>query len=468
MINVKNYVKTLEGKPVAVFGLGASGLSCVRALVASGASVTAWDDRAETHKAAKENGAKTQPVTADNINSFAALVLAPGVPLHGDNPHPVALAALSAGVEIIGDIEILHRSKQGRKTIGVTGTNGKSTTVTLIAHILKTCGVGMALGGNIGTPVLDTKKPATGGAFVLELSSFQIDLSPTFAPDIAILLNVTPDHIDRHGSVEEYAAIKERIFANPKGAAIIGVNDDPSIAIYERLKAQEGKRVIPVCVAEDCENGVYVLDGVLFDAMAGQPQEIGSLNSITTLQGTHNQQNVAAAYAAAKLFDIAPQDILEAIRTYPGLAHRQFPVRVINGVAYINDSKATNAEAAGKALACNKNIYWILGGRPKDGGLSGLEAYTGNIKHAFLIGEAAEEFADWLEKHQIPHHISGDLGTAVLEAHAMAQAARGQPGGGGAVLLSPAAASYDQFRSFEHRGDAFTELVNALDGEMAV
>ena len=464
MIDVKNYVKTLGGKPVAVFGLGASGLSCIRVLTAAGASVTAWDDRAETHKAAKEAGAKLAALDEKNIGKFAALVVAPGIPLRGDNAHPVVQAARQAGVEILGDVEILHRTHHKRKTIGVTGTNGKSTTVTLISHILNTCGVSVALGGNIGTPVLDTKKPAKDGAFVIELSSFQIDLCPSFAPDIGVLLNITPDHIDRHGSVEEYAAIKERIFANPEGVAVIGVNDDHSRAIYERLKTQEGRRVIPVCVGDNCENGVFVTDSVLYDATAGQPQEIGSLNSITTLHGVHNHQNVAAAYAVSKLFDIAPQDILDAVKSYPGLAHRQFPVRVINGVAYINDSKATNAEAAGKALACHKNIYWIVGGRPKEGGLSGLEQYAGSIKHAFLIGEAADDFAAWMENHQIPHHISGDLGTALLEAHSMAQAGRGQPGGGGAVLLSPAAASYDQFRSFEHRGDTFTDLVNALEG----
>ncbi len=468
MIDVSKYVKTLERRPVAVFGLGASGLSAVKALVKAGANVVAWDDKAQTHKDGKEAGAKIKLINEENIGDFAALVLGPGVPLHGDNPHEVTVAAQNAGVEIIGDIEVLHRCKHGRKTIGITGTNGKSTTTALVSHVLESCGIDNVMGGNIGKPVLDTRLPKKDGYFVQELSSFQLDLCPTFAPDIAVLLNITADHIDRHGSMEGYATTKERIFRNAEGAAVISIDDDYCRDIYERLKKIEDKKVVPLTVGREIEGGVYVEEGVLYDSTGGEAQEVGSLNSVSTLNGSHNHQNAGAAYAVARLCGLEPAAILEAIKSYPGLPHRQYPVRKINGVAYINDSKATNAEAAGKALACHNNIYWIVGGKPKDGGLNGLEQYVSNIKHAFLIGEAAEDFAGWLDKHQVPHQLAKTIDVAVQQAHVMAQGDRGQPGGGGVVLLSPAAASYDQFKSFEDRGNQFTELVKALDdGDMA-
>lgn len=300
---------------------------------------------------------------------------------------------------------------------------------------------------------------------VLELSSFQLDLCRSYAPDIAIWVNVSADHIDRHGSMEGYVAAKERIFARPDQAVIIGVDDKYSAAVYERLKGEEGRRVIPISTEKEISGGVYAIGGVLYDATQDVVREIGSLNNILTLPGVHNKQNAAAAYAAARIAGLEPAAILEAMQSYPGLAHRQFTARIISGVAYINDSKATNADSAARALACHQNIYWIVGGRKKEGGLNGLETFMNRVKHAFVIGESMDEFVKWLEGYNVPATPCKTMDIAVSHAHRLAQEGRGQPGGAGVVLLSPACASYDQYKSYAHRGDVFTDLVNALPEE---
>ena len=466
MIDSKFFVKTLDEKPVAVFGLARTGLATIRALRASGATVIAWDDNETAHAKARNAGAKVKELTDEALKDCAALVLAPGVPLHFPEPHRVVLAARRMCVEIISDIEVLHRCNHGRMVIGVTGTNGKSTTTALTAHVLNACGVKSVAGGNIGHAALDLDMPPKTGALVLELSSYQLDLCPSFTPDIAIMLNITPDHTDRHGNIENYAASKERIFGG-EGVAIIGVDDDYSRAMCERVTKKGERKVIPVSVLKKAPGGVYVKNNILFDDMNGKNKEIGTLANIMTLNGLHNMQNAAMAYAACRAFGLKSADILAALKTYPGLPHRQFPVRIINGVAYINDSKATNAEAAGKALACYHNIYWIIGGRAKEGGLNGLEPFMDRVPHAFVIGEAAEEFSRWLKKLGIQHTISGTLDVAVEQAHEMAQADRGQPGGAGVVLLSPACASFDQYSSYEERGDHFVKLVSKLKEKAA-
>jgi UDP-N-acetylmuramoylalanine--D-glutamate ligase len=468
MIDVTPFIKTLNGKPVAVFGLGLSGLATINALKAAGASVIAWDDKIPAQQAAEKLGANIMPLDVTALENCACLILAPGVP-YTHNPHAVVIAAQEAGVEIIGDLEILHRVNHGHKTIGITGTNGKSTTTALTAHILNSAGKTSSMGGNIGKPVLDLDIPKNDGAFVLEISSYQVDLCPTFRPDIAALMNITPDHIDRHGSVEGYAAAKEHMFEG-EGLAVIGVDDEPSVTIYEHMLAFETgtRKVVPVSCNRELESGIYVLDGQLYDRMDGAlPLPPISLNGITTLMGTHNHQNAAIAYAICKLCGLKADEILTHIKTYPGLPHRQFTARTINGVAYINDSKATNAVSAGKALASYSNIYWIAGGRPKEGGLNGLENLLSNVKHTFIIGEAMEEFSGWLTLHSAPHTNSGTLQAALAQAHDMAQAARGQPGGAGVVLLSPACASFDQFKSFEERGNVFMNLIMDLREEEA-
>lgn len=468
MIDCKTYVDTLDGKPVAVFGLGLSGLSTVEALCAAGATVMAWDDRAETHEPAKQAGAKVQPLDEKSLKGCAALVLAPGVPLNFPKPHPVVLAARENDVEIIGDLEILHRCNHGRKTVGITGTNGKSTTTALLGHILAEAGCSVSVGGNIGTPALAMDMPDEGGFFVFEISSYQMDLCPGFRPDVSILLNITPDHLERHGNFKNYIAAKARIFEG-EGTAVISLDDEPCRRVFERLVSYElGKRkVISISCEGEVEQGVYASQGTLFDAIDGQAFGVGSLSGILSLRGSHNHQNVAAAYAVCRELEpnLKASTLLDATKSFPGLPHRQFQVRVINGIPYINDSKATNAEAASKALTAYRNIYWIAGGRPKGDGLDDLHEFIPGVRHAFLIGEASTAFAGWLDQYSIPYTLCGELQNAVHQAHTLAQEERGRPGGAGVVLLSPACASFDQFKSFEERGDKFTEFVSALKGE---
>ncbi len=464
MIDVSAFVGTLNGKAVAVYGLGISNLAAIAALKAAGATVVAGDDKGEKLQAARDLGAETpSQFLQDDFSRYACLVLAPGVPLQYPAPHPVVLKAKEAGIEIICDLEILHRCNHGRATVGITGTNGKSTTTALTGHILNACGIPAAVGGNIGNAALGLDLPPPGGAFVLEISSFQLDLCPTFAPEIAVHLNLTPDHMDRHNTMEEYAISKLRIFRG-RGDAVIGVDDEPSRGMLETVTAAGERKIHPLSVRKKLTSGVFVQDGAVFDALAGEPVEVFRLN-VTSLPGVHNHQNAAAAYAVTRLLGLPPEAIYEAMKTFPGLRHRQFLVRIINGVAYINDSKATNADATARALDCYRNIYWIAGGQPKEGGLDGLDGYMDRIRHAFLIGEAADDFAVWLDKRGVSYSISRTLDRALGEAHHRAQADRGQPGGAGTVLLSPACASYDQFNNFGERGDMFTALVEQLPEE---
>jgi len=466
MVDCKKYAQRIAGKPVAVFGLGKSGLSVVKALTKAGIEVLAWDDKEEARNKAEKAGAEVKKLSKTALKKCANLILAPGIPLHYPQPHEVAIAAQEAECPIIGDIELFYQCEPGCKLLALTGTNGKSTTVTLIKHVLDSCKVKATLGGNIGAPIMDTKlPPKKDGVAVLEMSSFQLDLCDTFTADIAVLLNVTPDHIDRHGTMAEYAESKSRIFKGA-GQGVIGVDDEFCKALYRKLSEDETMHLIPVSVTEKIENGIYVEQGKLIDNTGSEPFEVGSLNGIAKLHGAHNHQNAAATYAALRLLGLQAEEIMEAFRSFPGLPHRQFPVRSVNGVVYINDSKATNAEATSKALANYRNIYWIVGGREKDGGLKGLERYADHITHAFLIGETADQFAKWMDLHGIEYNISHTLEIALKQAHVMAQKSRGQPGPSGVVMLSPACASYDQFENFEKRGDVFTDLVKELEEDI--
>ena len=370
------------------------------------------------------------------------LVLSPGIPLTHPQPHEVVSKAEKAGLEIICDIELFFRIHPGLKSVGITGTNGKSTTVSLLSHILSEAGIKNALGGNIGTAIFDLK---VGGKakpewMILELSSYQIDLCPNFRPDISAVLNITPDHIDRHGSVENYAAVKERIF-EPKqgetpGVAIICNDDEYTKEMLIRAKATNAREIIEVSYQ--------------------------AAPNVNTLKGDHNIQNMACASAAAEKIGLSQQQIQKGIESFPGLNHRQYLVRTINGVGYVNDSKATNAASVATALECQNNVYWIVGGRKKKTGLAGLEKFFDHINHAFLIGETTEEFTEWFNQYGIEYSRCYTLENAVGQAHAMAQAGRGKPGGTGVVLLSPACASFDQYESFEKRGEHFSELVEGL------
>ncbi|HSM94930.1 MAG TPA: UDP-N-acetylmuramoyl-L-alanine--D-glutamate ligase [Rhizomicrobium sp.] len=460
---------TFAKADVAVFGLARSGIASVRSLVEGGARVFAWDDREENRTAAKKEGAIIQPFADWQWQKIRALVLSPGVPLTHPAPHAVVVAAKEAGVEIIGDMELFarqiraDRAKPGRAPIiAVTGTNGKSTTTALVGHILAQCGFVAEVGGNIGKSALDLAPPSAKTIYVLEVSSYQIDLSPGLTPDVSVLTNITPDHIDRHGSLDNYAAVKARLLAQTAktGQICIGVDDAQTAAIYTRCASAAGAEAVPVSVGKVLGRGIFVLDGALYDAQGQRAAQVMNMSSAPHLPGAHNWQNAALAFAAVKPFIKNVRSIVSAIASFPGLAHRIEDVGRIGKVRFINDSKATNAEAAERALVCFPDIYWIAGGRAKEGGIESLKPYFDRIRKAYLIGEAAGAFANTLG--DTPHEISGTLEKAVAAAYADARASGvAAP----VVLLSPACASFDQFKDFEARGDAFRMAVEGLSSQ---
>lgn len=455
-------VTDFRDRRVAVMGLGRSGLAAARALMAGGAEVRAWDNDDARREAAAIEGVPVVDLTACDWSDMAALVLSPGIPHSFPAPHPVAVRALEAGCDIICDVDLLGRAAPRARFIGVTGTNGKSTVTALLGHILASAGVRARIGGNIGVPVLELDPPGPAGWYVLEMSSYQLERTFSIRFDIAILLNITPDHLDRHGGMAGYVAAKKRIFAGQGASdvAIVGVDDDDSRAIFDALHASGRRRVVPISAERELPDGVSTSDaGTLRDASGDGDDITVNIGGIPTLPGRHNRQNAAAAWAAARAAGLAPDEILKGIASYPGLPHRQQIVAVIDGVTYVNDSKATNAEAAAKALASYDAVYWIAGGRPKEGGIASLAPWFARIRHAFLIGEAAEGFARTLEG-RVPYTISRTLASAVRDARDLA--AGGEDSS--VVLLSPACASFDQFDDYEARGRAFAELVADLPG----
>ncbi|HUB85424.1 MAG TPA: UDP-N-acetylmuramoyl-L-alanine--D-glutamate ligase [Rhizomicrobium sp.] len=450
---------------VAVFGLARSGVASVKSLVEGGARVFAWDDKEESRAAAKREGAVIQPFAEWPWKRLKALILSPGVPLTHPAPHAVVLAAKEAGVEVIGDMELFAREMRSDRTkagrapvIAITGTNGKSTTTALIGHILAQCGFNAEVGGNIGKAVLELNAPSAKSVYVLEVSSYQIDLAPGLTPDISVLTNITPDHIDRHGTLENYAAVKARLLDQTAqdGQICIGVDDALTSSIYTRFSAG-ARETTPVSVGKVLGRGVFVLDGILYDAQGQRAAAVTNLAAATALPGAHNWQNAALAYAAVKPLVKDARQIAAAITSFPGLPHRIEDVGRIGKVRFINDSKATNAEAAERALVCFPDIFWIAGGRAKDGGIESLRAQFSRVRKAYLIGEAADSFARTLAG--TPHEISGTLEKAVESAFADA---RNSNVAAPVVLLSPACASFDQFADYEQRGEVFRELAKAL------
>ncbi|MSO98239.1 MAG: UDP-N-acetylmuramoyl-L-alanine--D-glutamate ligase [Rhodospirillaceae bacterium] len=452
-------VFTFAGQRVGVMGLGKSGLSAAAALKAGGAKVAVWDDKPEQRKIATTAGWDLLDANADRLD-IAALVWSPGVPHTLPKPHALALKARAQNIPMMCDVDLLCRAQESASFIGITGTNGKSTTTALTAHIFRQAGRTADVGGNLGTPALDLAALGAMGTYVLELSSYQLELVPSLMLETAIFLNITPDHLDRHGSMDGYVAAKKRIFNGQRHprTAIIGIDDAYSAALRDQLLRAGGHNVIPISVKQSVAGGVYVENGVLMDATGRRPTQIADLRSIATLPGEHNWQNAAAASAAALSQGIAAPVIAAALASFKGLAHRQELVAVVDGVRFINDSKATNADAAEKALRCYQNIYWIAGGRGKEGGIASLKPLFPRIRHAFLIGEAADEFADALEGH-VAHDLYEDLEAAIEDAGDRALAEK-LPGA--VVLLSPACASFDMFKNFEQRGDLFRTEVRAL------
>jgi UDP-N-acetylmuramoylalanine--D-glutamate ligase len=461
-------VRIFAGRDVAVQGLGVSGLAAARALQAGGAHAVVWDDKESAREEAAAQGFTLSDLQAADWSSFAALVLAPGIPLTHPEPHWSVTRAREAGVEVIGDMELFFRERAragapGRVVV-ITGTNGKSTTTALTAHLLAAAGKRVALGGNIGKAVLDLELFAPDLIYVIELSSFQIELAPGLSPDAAALLNITPDHLDRHFTLANYTNIKSSIFARlgPGGTAVIGIDDATSRVIADRLKGPVA--VKRIAVGTPVETGVFARDGVLHEMEAGVELAHVDLAGIGSLRGAHNWQNAAAAYALARSQGVAPAAIAQGLKSFAGLSHRMEQVARRGKVLFVNDSKATNADAAGKALASFTDIYWIIGGRPKEGGLGGLEPFFPKIARAYLIGEAAEAFARQLGD-AVDHVQCGTLARAVEQAAADAGRSDAKEP---VVLLSPACASYDQFVNFAKRGDAFREMVMGLDGAEGV
>lgn len=453
-------VTTFKDRKVALFGLGGSGLATARALLAGGADVVAFDDNPDSVARAAAENIVTGDLRQLDWTAVAALVLAPGVPLTHPKPHWSVGLARAAGAEVIGDIELFVRERRARAPdaplIAITGTNGKSTTTALVAHILTHSGRDTQLGGNIGRAVLTLAPPQADRFYVIECSSYQIDLAPTIDPTAGILLNLTPDHLDRHGTMQHYADVKERLVAGGQ-TAIVGVDDGYCELIADRI-GRAGGKVVRISKRLKLENGIYNDGHRIMRSENGTVEEIADLNGIQTLRGSHNAQNAAAAIAACLALGLSVAEIRAGLSSFAGLKHRMQPVGKRGKVVFVNDSKATNADAAAPALSSYDRIYWIAGGLPKEGGITTLAPLFPRIAKAYLIGEAAPTFAVTLGD-SVPYEIAGTLDRAL--AHAAADASA--DGAESAVMLSPACASFDQYKNFEIRGEHFVSLVSMLE-----
>ena len=483
-------VPGFEGRRVAVFGLGRSGITAARALQAGGAVPVLWDDGVSGRMQAEAEGFIVEDLTRADWSGFAALVLSPGAPLTHPKPHWTVERAHAAGVPVIGDVELFARAldalPQGQRprVVAITGTNGKSTTTALIGWVLKSAGLSVHIGGNIGIGVLALPAPTADAVYVIEVSSYQLDLTTTFAPDVAILTNVSPDHLDRHGGMEGYVAAKRRIFQaqGPEALALVGVDEAWGQGIASDLRAQ-GRRVcmvstlsvipgpdaqrsepgtqtaepvaeawVPGSAAPPRNDGIEATPGLL--TIDGKP--IADLSAARSLPGRHNAQNAAFAYAAVRALGVSHDAAVEGLMTFPGLAHRMEAVGRLGAVRFINDSKGTNADAARQALASYPSVFWIAGGKAKEGGIDSLRDLFPHVAKAYLIGEAADAFSVTLA--DTPHVVAHTMERAVELAAADAAKAGGEQ----VVLLSPACASFDQFPDFEVRGEAFRAAVLAL------
>ncbi|MEM8839743.1 MAG: UDP-N-acetylmuramoyl-L-alanine--D-glutamate ligase [Pseudomonadota bacterium] len=448
-------VTTFAGKRVLLFGLGGSGLATAEAFVAGGAEILCFDDDAGRVAEAEARGLSVGDLRDVDFSDYDALILSPGVPLTHPKPHWSVEKARAASIEIIGDVDVFARERRAAAPdcpfVAITGTNGKSTTTALIHHCLKAAGRDSQMGGNIGRAVLTLDPPRPNSHYVVECSSYQIDLAPTLDPSIGVHLNLSPDHLDRHGTFEHYANVKARL-AYGSQTAVVGVDDQASLEI---ASATEGRGVPVIRVAL---NGVADIEGRNQKVLKGG-QVVADLEGIVSLRGEHNLQNAAIAWAVLSELGLAPEEIRAGFRSFGGLAHRMEQVAEKNGVLFINDSKATNAEAAARALASFDGIYWILGGVAKDGGIESLNPFFPKIRHAFLIGDASDLFAKSLSGH-VAFTPAGTLKNAVEGAARMAlEAVKNGAAANPVVLLSPACASFDQFANFEVRGDCFREAV---------
>ena len=462
-------VTVFAGKKVAVFGLGKSGLLSAGALVKGGADVVAYDDSEKMCADAASAGLGVQNLREIDWSEIAALVLAPGVPLTHPTPHWTVQLAQKAGVEVIGDIELFcrEREKSGADCplIAITGTNGKSTTTALTAHLIASAGFDAQMGGNIGVPVLALEPFMQNRVYVLEVSSYQIDLAPSLRATVGILLNVTEDHLDRHGTIENYAALKTLLPASVEkgGTAVIAVDDRWTRSAADRIE-RAGHKVVRVSTTGQLRDGYFAEGTRIMRADNGKAHPAVQLAGIGSLRGLHNAQNAACAVAACAAIGIDLPTIQKGLVRFPGLAHRMQQIGRKGSILYVNDSKATNADSAAKALGSFNDIFWIAGGKPKTGGIASLAEFFARIRKAYLIGEAAEDFAHTLEG-KVPYEIVGVMSAAVDAATRDAEAsALKEP----VILLSPACASFDQYPNFEVRGKAFADLVRAVPGVEAI
>lgn len=452
MGNLQRYA----GKRIGILGMARSGLAAAKALRAAGAEVLAFDDKPEALAGALAVGCRQG--SQDEVPGLALLLPSPGVPLTHPAPHPLIAAARAAGVPIRGDVDLFADLLGERPIVGITGTNGKSTTTALIHHLLVEAGRDAVLGGNIGKPIFEVDPGPENRIFVIELSSYQLDLSERLRPKVAVWLNLTPDHLDRHGDLAGYIAAKRRIFRHQglDDTAVIGIDDAPSREVAYGLRRQ-GRRVLTVTLDAATPAEVEVVDGRLIDAIDNPPTEALDLRALDNLRGRHNWQNAAVAYAAVRALGLTPAEAIRGMPSFKGLPHRMEEVARVGHVRWVNDSKATNPASATKSLGSFDNIFWIAGGKPKPGGFRSLRPFMGPVRAAYLIGQAADEIADDLGD-LVPTHKVGTLDAAVLAA---SEAVLALPAQEAVVLLAPACASFDQFPNFEVRGTAFAELARA-------
>ncbi|MDO5604264.1 MAG: UDP-N-acetylmuramoyl-L-alanine--D-glutamate ligase [Paracoccus sp. (in: a-proteobacteria)] len=462
-------VQGVTGQAIAVLGLGRSGRATAAALAAGGAQVIVWDDGQEARAMAASEGMELRDLTEIRAwDGVAALITSPGIPHLYPRPHPVIAVALELGVPVDNDIGLFFRSfatpdwdgyDVTPRVIAVTGSNGKSTTSALIHHILRAAGRPAQLGGNIGTGVLSLEPAHDGEVVVLELSSYQTDLARSLTPDVAVFTNLSPDHLDRHGGPGGYFAAKRRLFAEGgPDRCVIGVDEvEGRFLAGQMALGAADDRVIRVSAHERLDRfgwSVSARKGFLAEYRKGRQIASVDLRGVTGLPGAHNHQNAAAAWAACRATGLAPREIEAAFHTFAGLPHRSQTVRELDGVRWVNDSKATNTDAAQQALRAFERTRWIAGGLGKEGGIEALLPHLGHVVKAYLIGHSARDFA--LQLGETPHEVVDTMDQAVARAHAEASP-------GETVLLAPAAASFDQYPNFEKRGEHFTALVTALE-----
>ncbi|MCH2547418.1 MAG: UDP-N-acetylmuramoyl-L-alanine--D-glutamate ligase [Alphaproteobacteria bacterium] len=458
MIRLPRY----KNASVGVFGLGTAGQAAIASLLQSDAKVYAWDDNANSCAQLAESKAKN--LTVKNFTQWPwqemdCVILSPGVPLTHPQPHEVVRLAQKNAVRLVGEVDILYEARPDARYVGITGTNGKSTTTALIGHVLQENGLSAQVGANLGVPALALTTTGAEDIYVLEMSSYQLDLMHTTRFNVAVLLNITPDHLDRHGDMAGYIAAKQRIFQHQKSedAAFIGVDDAYSCKLYDAIRQRNTQHVTPLSITQTNNTAIHVdSNGVLHDPTT-TPVFRYDLTQLQRLKGAHNWQNIAAAYGVARYFAIDSNAIMRTIYNFSGLPHRLELVAQLGNVQFINDSKATNAEAAARALAPFDNIYWLVGGRAKAGGIDALAPYFNKITHAYLMGEAEDSFAQSLEG-KVAYTKCGTLKNALHMANEAAQDNKKET----VVLLSPACASFDQWKSFEARGDAFRDQVMEL------